>query len=81
MTTEPDLVARLVGAAVARPLLVVVGDRGNAESRAADRLPDLESGRGVGLQAAHSRLTAIGGDLTISPAPWGGTSVTVRVPI
>ena len=62
-------------------LLVVVGDRGNAESRAADRLPDLESGRGVGLQAAHSRLTAIGGDLTISPAPWGGTSVTVRVPI
>jgi chemotaxis protein histidine kinase CheA len=62
-------------------LLVVVGDRGNAESRAADRVPDLESGRGVGLQAAHSRLTAIGGDLTLSPAPWGGTSVTVRVPV
>ena len=62
-------------------LLVVVGDRGNAESRAVDRTPDLESGRGVGLQAAHSRLTAVGGDLTISPAPWGGTSVTVRVPI
>ena len=62
-------------------LSVVVGDRGNAESRAAERAPDLDSGRGVGLQAAHSRLTAIGGDLTLSSAPWGGTSVTVRVPI
>lgn len=62
-------------------LSVVVGDRGNAQSRAADRVPDLESGRGVGLQAAHSRLTAIGGDLTLSPAPWGGTSVTIRVPV
>ena len=62
-------------------LSVVIGDRGNAESRAAERVPDLDSGRGVGLQAAHSRLTAIGGDLTLSPAPWGGTSVTVRVPL
>lgn len=62
-------------------LSVVVSDRGNAESRAAERAPDLDSGRGVGLQAAHSRLTAIGGALTLSPAPWGGTSVTVRVPI
>jgi chemotaxis protein histidine kinase CheA len=60
---------------------IVVGDRGNAASRAAERVPDLESGRGVGLQAAHSRLTAIGGELTLSPAPWGGTSVTVRVPL
>ncbi len=62
-------------------LSVVIGDRGNAESRAAERTPDLDTGRGVGLQAAHSRLTAIGGDLTLSPAPWGGTSVTVRVPL
>jgi chemotaxis protein histidine kinase CheA len=62
-------------------LSIVVGDRGNAESRAAERAPDLESGRGVGLQAAHSRLTAIGGELTLSAAPWGGTSVTVHVPI
>lgn len=61
-------------------LTVVVGDRGNAESRAAERTPDLESGRGIGLQAAHSRLTAIGGELSLSPAPWGGTSVTIRVP-
>lgn len=62
-------------------LSVVVGDRGNAESRAADRIPDIDSGRGVGLQAAHSRLTAIGGSLTLSAAPWGGTSVTVRIPL
>ena len=62
-------------------LSVVVSDRGNAESRAAEHTPDMDSGRGVGLQAAHSRLTAVGGDLTLSPAPWGGTSVTIRVPI
>ncbi len=62
-------------------LSVVIGDRGNAESRAVEHAPDLDSGRGVGLRAAHSRLTAIGGDLTLSPAPWGGTSVTVHVPL
>lgn len=62
-------------------LSVVVGDRGNALSRSADRAPDLDSGRGIGLQAAHSRLTAIGGALIVSPAPWGGTSVTVHVPL
>ncbi len=64
-----------------KALSVVIGDRGNAESRAVEHAPDLDSGRGVGLQAAHSRLTAIGGDLTFSPAPWGGTSVTLRAPL
>lgn len=62
-------------------LSVVIGDRGNAASRAVEHRPDLDSGRRVGLLAAHSRLTAIGGDLTLSAAPWGGTSVTVRAPI
>ncbi len=62
-------------------LSVVIGDRGNAESRGAGSALDLDGGRGIGLQAAHSRLTAIGGSLTRSPAPWGGTSVTIGVPL
>jgi chemotaxis protein histidine kinase CheA len=61
-------------------LSVVVGDRGNAESRAAEPSPDLDGGRGIGLRAAQSRLTAIGGEVSLSAAPWGGTSVTIRVP-
>jgi len=61
-------------------LSVVVGDRGNAESRAAEPSPDLDSGRGVGLRAAQSRLTAIGGEVSLSATPWGGMSVTIRVP-
>lgn len=62
-------------------LTVVVSDHGDRERANVTRRPDLTSGRGVGLRAAQGRLAALGGDLSVSAGPWGGTSVTVRIPL
>ena len=62
-------------------LVVIVSDRGATDRAAAERKPDLDSGRGVGLRAAHGRLMAIGGELSVASGAWGGTSVTIRLPI
>jgi chemotaxis protein histidine kinase CheA len=61
-------------------LTVVMADHGDRARINAVRRPDMASGRGVGLRAAQGRLAALGGELAISPGPWGGTSVTVRIP-
>jgi len=54
---------------------IAVGNRGNAESR------ELDTGEAerLDLAAASSRLTALGCEMNVAGAPWGGTSVTVRV--
>lgn len=62
-------------------LVVIVSDRGATDRAGAARPPDLDSGRGVGLRAAHGRLMAIGGDLSVASGAWGGTSVTIRLPV
>ena len=63
-------------------LTVVVSDRGDSDRRTnVTRRPDLSSGRGVGLRAAHGRLAALGGELSVASGAWGGTSVTVRIPL
>jgi signal transduction histidine kinase len=61
-------------------LVVIVSDRGSTGG-GTTREPDLDSGRGVGLRAAHGRLMAIGGDLSVASGAWGGTSVTIRLPV
>jgi chemotaxis protein histidine kinase CheA len=61
-------------------LVVIVSDRGSTDA-GTTRGPDLDSGRGVGLRAAHGRLMAIGGDLSVASGAWGGTSVTLRLPV
>lgn len=53
---------------------VTLGDRGNAESR---EVPDAVAG--PELAAAASRMTALGGEIAVSAAPWGGTSVVIKV--
>ena len=62
-------------------LTVVVTDHGSGTRTAPPSAPTLEVGRGLGLQAAQGRLMAIGGDLVRSSGAWGGTSVTLRVPM
>ena len=61
-------------------LVVIISDRGSTDRAGSERPPDLDSGRGVGLRAAHGRLMAIGGDLSVASGAWGGTSVTIRLP-
>lgn len=61
-------------------LVVIVSDRGSTAAGTA-RPSDLDSGRGVGLRAAHGRLMAVGGDLSLASGAWGGTSVTIRLPV
>lgn len=55
---------------------ITIGNRGNAASREGDL-----RGGGVGLDAAASRLSAAGCVMAVSDAPWGGTSVTIQVPL
>ena len=56
-------------------LAVTLGDRGNAESRAV--VPS--SGPTLHLAAAANRLVTLGGEFTVSGAPWGGTSVVITI--
>ncbi len=55
---------------------ITIGNRGNAASREDDARVG-----GVGLDAAASRLSAAGCVLAVSDAPWGGTSVTIQIPL
>ena len=72
---------RMVFESTPESIIVIVSDRGATDRSGAERPPDLDSGRGVGLRAAHGRLMAIGGDLTVASGAWGGTSVTIRMPV
>lgn len=56
-------------------LAVTLGDRGNAESRAV--VPS--SNPTLHLTAAANRLVSLGGELAVSGAPWGGTSVVITI--
>lgn len=62
-------------------LTIVVADHGDRERANVTRRPDLTSGRGVGLRAVQGRLAALGGTLSVAAGPWGGTSVTVSIPL
>jgi two-component system chemotaxis sensor kinase CheA len=46
----------------------------------ADRVTDI-SGRGVGIDAVHNRVRALGGTVEIRTAPGQGTTVTARLPL
>jgi two-component system chemotaxis sensor kinase CheA len=46
----------------------------------ADRVTDL-SGRGVGIDAVHNRVRALGGSVDMRTAPGKGTTVTLRLPL
>jgi two-component system chemotaxis sensor kinase CheA len=46
----------------------------------ADRVTDL-SGRGVGIDAVHNRVRALGGSVDMRSAPGRGTTVTLRLPL
>lgn len=73
---------RMTFATDADGLTIVVSDRGDSDRKTnVTRRPDLSSGRGVGLRAAHGRLAALGGELSVASGAWGGTSVTVRIPL
>lgn len=73
---------RIVFAHEPEAIVVVLSDHGSTGARegASEGTTTVESGRGVGLQAAHGRLMAVGGELSLSSGAWGGTSVTIRVP-
>lgn len=73
---------RIVFSREPEAIVVVLSDHGSAPGTGApgERPPDLDSGRGVGLQAAHGRLMSVGGELSLSSGAWGGTSVTIRLP-
>lgn len=72
---------RMVFESTPESLVVIVSDRGATDRAATGDRPDLDSGRGVGLRAAQGRLMAIGGDLSVASGAWGGTSVTIRLPL
>ncbi|HET9797404.1 MAG TPA: chemotaxis protein CheA, partial [Gemmatimonadaceae bacterium] len=46
----------------------------------ADRVTDL-SGRGVGIDAVHNRVRALGGSVDMRTTPGQGTTVTLRLPL
>ena len=46
----------------------------------ADQVTDL-SGRGVGIDAVHNRVRALGGSVDMKTAPGKGTTVTLRLPL
>jgi hypothetical protein len=61
--------------------VLVLSDRGNRAATNVTRRPDLGGDRGTSLRAAHSRVIALGGELSASAGAWGGTTVTIRVPV
>jgi signal transduction histidine kinase len=74
-------------------LRVIVDDNGNpnlppSASRAVDgyRVRDAEEaepsrGTGLGLESMTRRAAALGGEIEVSPSPFGGTRVALRVPL
>ena len=46
----------------------------------ADKVTDL-SGRGVGIDAVHNRVRALGGSVDMRTVPGQGTTVTLRLPL
>jgi two-component system chemotaxis sensor kinase CheA len=46
----------------------------------ADKVTDL-SGRGVGIDAVHNRVRALGGSVDMRTSPGTGTTVTLRLPL
>jgi hypothetical protein len=64
-------------------LIVVVGDRTGSVGPGgpAPRGPALAGARLAGLHAAGGCLATAGGELSAGAGPWGGASMTVRVPL
>ncbi len=64
-------------------LIVVVGDRTGSvgPGAPAPQGPALAGARLAGLHAAGGCLATAGGELTAGAGPWGGASMTVRVPL
>lgn len=61
-------------------LVIVVGDRGSGTPGGSPGAA-LAGERRAGLHAAAGCLAAVGGELTAGAGPWGGASITVRVPL
>lgn len=76
-TGGADVAVRVVGHVERDRLVLVAGDRG----RAGGVGPQVDPRREAGLWAAGGCLAVAGGDLTAGVGPWGGVSVTIRVPV
>lgn len=74
--TGRDVPVRIVGHVDRDHVVLVASDRGRSDG--ADSHVDPR--REAGLRAAGGCLAAAGGDLTAGVGPWGGVSVTIRVP-
>ncbi|MCC6832556.1 MAG: hypothetical protein IT200_14525 [Thermoleophilia bacterium] len=62
-------------------LTVVVSDGGDSRGdSAAAGVVEVDARRTAGLQGAAGRLAAAGGELAVGVGPWGGASVTLRLP-
>ncbi len=59
-------------------VVVIVSDR--ADRLGSDQAARAEE-RAATLRSAEARVVALGGELTSGGGPWGGTSVTVRLPL
>ena len=58
--------------------VVVVSDRAD---RAGRDQAALAAERAAMLRTSEARVAAVGGELTSGGGPWGGTSVTIRIPL
>ena len=62
-------------------LTVVVSDGGDSRGDAAAAgVVEVDAKRTAGLRAAAGRVAAAGGELAVGVGPWGGASVTLRLP-
>ncbi|MFN8121399.1 MAG: hypothetical protein U0237_03115 [Thermoleophilia bacterium] len=62
-------------------LTVVVSDGGDSRGdSAAAGVVEVDARRTAGLQGAAGRVAAAGGELAVGVGPWGGASVTLRLP-
>lgn len=62
-------------------LTVVVSDGGDSRGDAtAAGVVEVDAKRTAGLRAAAGRVAAAGGELAVGVGPWGGASVTLRLP-
>lgn len=62
-------------------LTVVVSDGGDSRGdSAAAGVVEVDGRRTAGLQGAAGRVAAAGGELAVGVGPWGGASVTLRLP-
>lgn len=72
---------RVVFAADDDGLVVVVSDRGDSGAGQLPAARKDDPHRAIALGVAQGRLAAEGGELSMASGAWGGTSVTVRLPI